>query len=99
MNVFVVDDTKNIRMLLTKCLEMDGYTVRVAGDGRTAVEMLTREQFDLAFLDIKMPQFSGTEVLRQIREMGIRTPVIIITAYATVKDAVECANLGAVAYL
>lgn len=99
MKILVVDDTKNIRLLLTKCLEMEGYTVETAGDGRTAMEMLTRGQYDLAFLDIKMPQFSGTEVLRRIREMGIWIPVIIITAYATVKNAVECTNLGAVAYL
>lgn len=99
MKILVVDDTKNIRILLTKCLEMDGYAVETAGDGRTAVEMLTRGQYDLIFLDIKMPQFSGTEVLRKIREMGIWIPVIIITAYATVKNAVECTNLGAVAYL
>lgn len=99
MNVLVVDDTKNIRMLLTKCLRMEGYTVKAADDGRTAVEMLAGERFDLAFLDIKMPRFSGTEVLKKIREMGISTPVIIITAYATVKNAVECTNLGAVAYL
>ena len=99
MNVLVVDDTKNIRMLLTKCLEMEGYNVEVASDGKTALELFTKEQFDLAFLDIKMPQFSGTEVLKKIREMGIYTPIIIITAYATVKNAIECTNLGAVAYL
>lgn len=99
MNILVVDDTKNIRLLLTKCLEMEGHSVKVASDGRTALDLFTKERFDLAFLDIKMPQFSGTEVLKKIREMGIYTPIIIITAYATVKNAVECTNLGAVAYL
>lgn len=99
MNVLVVDDTKNIRMLLTRCLEMEGYQVTVANDGKTALNLFTKEHFDFAFLDIKMPQFSGTEVLKKIREMGVNTPVIIITAYATVRNAVECTNLGAVAYL
>lgn len=99
MKVLIVDDTKNIRMLLLRCLEMEGYDVQTAGDGKTALELFTKERFDLAFLDIKMPHFSGTEVLKRIREMGIRTPVIIITAYATVKNAVECTNLGSVAYL
>lgn len=99
MRVLVVDDTKNIRLLLKKCLEMEGCTVEAVEDGRTALELLTGERFDLAFLDIKMPRFSGTEVLKKIREMGISTPVIIITAYATVRNAVECTNLGAVAYL
>lgn len=97
--VLIVDDTKNIRVLLTKCLEMEGYEVKIANDGQKAVEMFLAESFDLAFLDIKMPHYSGTEGLKQIREKGITTPVIIITAYATVKNAVECTQMGAVAYL
>lgn len=99
MNVLVVDDTKNIRTLLTKCLELEGYNVKTADDGRCALTMIEKERFDLAFLDIKMPLLSGTEVLRRMREMGVNTPVIIITAYATVKNAVDCTQLGAVAYL
>jgi len=50
-------------------------------------------------LDIRMPEMNGTEVLKIIREMGVRCPVIIMTAYATVKNAVDCTRLGAVAYL
>jgi two-component system, OmpR family, response regulator len=99
MNVLIVDDTKNIRTLLTKCLELEGYNVKTADDGRSALGMIEKERFDLAFLDIKMPLLSGTEVLRRMRDMGINTPVIIITAYATVKNAVDCTQLGAVAYL
>ena len=99
MNVLVVDDTKNIRLLLIKCLEMEGCHVKTADDGKSALSMLETERFDLVFLDIKMPMLSGTEVLRRMREMGVNTPVIIITAYATVKNAVDCTQLGAVAYL
>lgn len=97
--VLVVDDTKNIRMILTKCLELEGYEVKAASDGKQALEMFTTYSFDLAFLDIKLPEIRGTEVLKRIRELGIMTPVIIITAYATVKNAVDCTNLGAVAYV
>jgi two-component system, OmpR family, response regulator len=97
--VLVVDDTKNIRMVLTKCLELEGYEVMTACDGKQALEMLTSQTFDLAFLDIKLPEMRGTEVLRRIRERGIKTPVIIITAYATVKNAVDCTNMGTVAYV
>lgn len=97
--VLVVDDTKNIRMILTKCLELEGYEVMTASDGKQALEMFTAYSFDLAFLDIKLPEIRGTEVLKRIREMGIKTPVIIITAYATVKNAVDCTNMGAVAYI
>lgn len=97
--VLVVDDTKNIRMILTKCLELEGYEVLTASDGKQALEMFMSHTFDLAFLDIKLPEIRGTEVLKRIRGLGIKTPVIIITAYATVKNAVDCTNLGAVAYI
>lgn len=97
--VLVVDDTKSIRLLLTKCLEIEGYKVQSADNGREGLEMLCGNRFDLVFLDIKLPEISGTEVLRQIRARGVATPVIIITAYPTVKNAVECTQLGAITYL
>lgn len=99
IKVLVADDTKNIRILLMKCLQLEGYEVQTAKDGGEALEALLHGAFDLAFLDIKMPLFSGTEVLKKAREMGICTSIIIITAYATVKNAVECTQMGAVAYL
>lgn len=95
----VVDDTKNIRNLLTTCLELEGYTVEAAADGKHAIEILLHEPFDLVFLDIKLPEISGTEVLRTIRAAGVQVPVIIMTAFATVKNAVDCTRLGAVAYM
>lgn len=95
----VADDTKSIRSLLSTCLELEGMEVITAGDGEQALRLFKDEKPELAFLDIKMPRVSGTEVLREIRELGITTPVIIMTAFATVKNAVECTRLGAVAYL
>ena len=98
-NILIVDDAKSIRMLLAKCLELNGFSVAMAEDGKTALEMLLQGQFDLAFLDIKLPVVSGTEVLRRIRERGLQIPVVIITAFGNVKNAVECTRLGAVAYI
>lgn len=97
--VIVIDDTKNIRNLLTTCLQINGYKVSTASSGEEALNLFLKERFDLAFLDIKMPEVSGTEVLRRIRLMGLDLPVVIMTAFATVKNAVECTRLGAVAYL
>ena len=99
--VLVVDDTKNIRMLLTTCLELKDYKVLTAEDGKSAIEILKVENngIDIIFLDIRMPEMNGTEVFKIIREMGVKCPVIIMTAYATVKNAVDCTRLGAVAYL
>lgn len=95
----VVDDTKNIRNLLTTCLEIEGYDVITAKDGDEAISIFKNQEFDIIFLDIKMPGKSGTEVLRKIRGEGNESPVIIMTAFATVKNAVDCTKLGAVTYL
>lgn len=95
----VVDDTKNIRKLLKTSLELNEYIVTEALNGVEALEILSKEPFDLIFLDIKMPTLSGTEVLKKIREDGIFSTVIIMTAFPTVKNAVDCTKLGAVEYL
>ena len=97
--VLIIDDTKNIRLMLSKCLELEGYSVDMAIDGKQGLEMLLNKTYDLAFLDIKLPEIRGTEVLRRVKSQGIKTPIIVITAYATVSNAVECTNLGAVAYV
>ncbi len=95
----VVDDTKNIRKLLKTSLELNEYIVTEAINGVDALEILSKESFDLIFLDVKMPTLSGTEVLKRIREDGIFSTVIIMTAFPTVKNAVDCTKLGAVEYL
>lgn len=95
----VVDDTKNIRALLTTCLEINGYEVTVARDGFEALEIFKTITFDIAFIDIKLPELSGTKVLKRIRLKGINIPVVIMTAYASVKNAIECTKLGVVSYL
>ena len=88
-------------MLLTTCLEIKGYKVLTAEDGKSAIDIIKAEKnsIDVIFLDIRMPEMNGTEVLKIIRDMGVKCPVIIMTAYATVKNAVDCTKLGAVAYL
>lgn len=98
-SVLVIDDTKNIRILLTQCLKFEGYDVATANNGATALQLVAEKNFDLIFLDVRMPELSGTEVLRQMRQLGVITPVVMITAFGTVKNAVECTQLGAVAYL
>ena len=95
----VADDTKNIRLMLSKYLELEGYQVFCAENGRQALSLLLETNFDLVLLDIKMPELSGTEVLRQLQQAGKKSTVIVMTAYGTIKNAVETTNLGAVAYL
>ena len=90
--VLVIDDTKNIRILLSTCLELRGYEVITADNGLEALNIInnTNEAIDLIFLDIRMPGISGTEVLKNIKEARMSCPVVIMTAFATVKNAIEC---------
>lgn len=99
--VLVIDDTKNIRILLSTCLELRGYDVITAANGIEALKVIqdNRVNIDLIFLDIRMPGISGTEVLKVIKNSRSNCPVIIMTAFATVKNAIECTKLGAVVYL
>lgn len=99
--VLVIDDTKNIRNLLSTCLEIRGYTVITADNGVEALRIVKNKDIDinLIFLDIRMPGISGTEILKSIKEERENCPVIIMTAFATVKNAIECTKLGALVYL
>lgn len=99
MKALVVDDTKNIRRLLKTCLELNNYEVDDCASGIEALEKLEYNLYELIFLDVKMPGMSGTELLKQIRAKGIDSKVIMITAFATVKNAIECTRLGVVEYL
>ena len=95
----IVDDTKNIRILLSHCLKDSGFSVHCASNGSEALELISIIDFDIAFIDIKMPIMSGTALLEQIRTDGYTFNIVIMTAFATIKNAVTTTKLGAVAYL
>ncbi|MDF2673404.1 MAG: sigma-54-dependent transcriptional response regulator [Clostridiales bacterium] len=97
--ILVIDDTKNIKMLIGKALASEGYGVDTAESGQEGIELFKTQSYDLVLLDIRMPNMSGTEVLRVIKDIDEAVPVAIITAFPTVKNAVECIKLGAVDYL
>lgn len=99
--VLVIDDTKNIRNLLSTCLEIRGYSAITADNGVEALKIIRNKdiEIDLVFLDIRMPGISGTEILKIIKDERVNCPVIIMTAFATVKNAIECTKLGALIYL
>jgi DNA-binding NtrC family response regulator len=95
----IVDDTKNIRILLSHCLNDSGFTVHCASNGIEALELIATIDFDIAFIDIKMPTMSGTALLEQIIKYGHSFHIVIMTAFATIKNAVTTTKLGAKAYL
>ncbi|GIW47768.1 MAG: acetoacetate metabolism regulatory protein AtoC [Deltaproteobacteria bacterium] len=97
--ILIADDEESIRWVLGNCLEKAGYKVEYAEDGTQALERIASDNFSLIILDIRMPDTNGLEVMRQIRSAGIDTPVIIITAQNTVKNAIDAMKEGAYDYL
>jgi CheY-like chemotaxis protein len=97
--VLVADDSETILLLLRTRLEMEGYEVATAADGQEAVEALDGAgpdgQPDLILLDAMMPRMSGLDVLRQLRDEGSETPVLIVSAHREVETLNEAENLGA----
>lgn len=99
MRVLVVDDEKNIRRTFSLALESMEHEVSTAASGREAVEQLKQASFDVAFLDLKLSQESGLDVLEEIVRVSPQTFVIIVTAYASVETAVEAMRRRAFDYL
>jgi DNA-binding response OmpR family regulator len=81
MKILVVDDDPAIRMLYKEELEEEGYEVIVASSGKEALELFEKEMPDLVTLDILMPDMDGIQVLRKMKEMRPRLPIIMSTAY------------------
>lgn len=97
--VLIVDDEKNIRLMLRHCLEGNDYIVESAVNGEDALDKLKEEEYDLVLLDMKLPGMSGMEVLRWINFNSNNTAVIMITAFGTIESAVEAMKMGAFDYL
>jgi two-component system, NtrC family, response regulator AlgB len=99
MRVLVVDDEKNIRRTFSLALESMNHEVFTAATGKEAIDRLKRASFDVAFLDLKLSQESGLDVLEGIVRASPQTFVVIITAYASVETAVEAMRRRAFDYL
>ena len=97
--LLIVDDEKLVREFLSETLSQAGYAVRTAENGEAALKEIADREFDLIFTDVKMPQLSGIELLKAVRQSSPFTSVVVITAYGTVADAVEAMKLGAFDYL
>ncbi|MDH5683113.1 MAG: sigma-54 dependent transcriptional regulator [candidate division WOR-3 bacterium] len=98
-SILLIEDEKNQRILLKKLLEKENYMVAEAENGKAAIEMFTDEDFDLVLLDQRLPDITGIDVLKNLKGLNPITPVIILTAYANVKDAVNAMKEGAFHYL
>lgn len=97
--ILVVDDELSMREFLKILLEKEGHTTATASDGREALDMFTKEAFDLVISDIRMPETGGLFLLEKIKEKDNNIPVILITAYASPEDAVLAMKNGAYDYI
>ncbi|HPL13750.1 MAG TPA: sigma-54 dependent transcriptional regulator [Candidatus Aminicenantes bacterium] len=97
--ILIVDDERSILELLSVILKKEGYAVLVNPGTPSIYEDIEQKEFDLVISDIKMPQVDGMEVLRRVKAEKPTVPVIMITAYASVKQAVEALRLGAMDYI
>jgi two-component system response regulator AtoC len=96
--ILVVDDKENVRALLARILG-EAHDITEAEDGQRAVSLLASRVFDVVLTDLRMPGADGFEVLRVVRSQAPDTEVILMTAYATVQDAVTAMKQGAFDYL
>ncbi|MDX2167445.1 MAG: response regulator, partial [Deltaproteobacteria bacterium] len=97
--ILVADDEDSVRWVLVKALEGAGHTVVQASGGRDALERLREQPFDLAFVDLRMPDTDGLSVLGAAREAGLTLPVVIVTAQNTMDNAIEAMKRGAYDYI
>ena len=96
--LLVVDDKDNMLKLLAKILG-EKYDVALAGHGAEALSLISGHDFDVVLTDIRMPEADGFQVLKAVKETAPLTEVVLMTAYATVQDAVEAIKQGAYDYL
>lgn len=95
-NIMAVDDEETILKLYQKILSEEGHKVVLAASGKEAMDILEHKTFDLIFLDLKLPDMDGIEILKRIREKMEWTPVIIVTANPSLETSIEAIRVGGV---
>lgn len=99
MKILVVDDDKNMRDSVKRLLEIEGMDVTCTGNGLSAQRILEHSVFAAAVVDLKMPGLNGLELLKWIQHEGLRIPVVMISAYGEIDDAVNALKSGAADYI
>jgi DNA-binding NtrC family response regulator len=99
VRILVIDDDENIRSVLTAILEDEGYTVETADTAKKGIEKSEKEFYNLALIDVRLPDMEGTELLAKIRETKPKMRKIIVTGYPTLQNAVAAVNKGADAFI
>ena len=97
--ILVIDDEKSILELLSVVFTKEGYSVKTALSAVKALELIEKEDFSLIITDIKLPEKSGIDILKFVKEKKPKIPVVMITAFGTIKQTVEAFKLGALDYV
>jgi two-component system response regulator FlrC len=97
--ILIVDDDPQLRKVLSEALARSGFAVQTASGGREALELLERQRFGVVITDVKMPDTCGMEVLKAVKQRTPQLPVIAMTGYGSVANAVEAMQNGACDYL
>ena len=97
--ILLIDDDESIRKAVSKALEKAGYRVETAENGTQAIEKAQANFYNLALIDIRLPDMEGTKLLTMIKDTTPRMVKIILTGYPALQNAIEAVNKGADAYL
>ena len=97
--ILIIDDEKNIREGLGAALEMEGYKIALASDGKAGLERLVKGDIDLVITDLRMPEVSGEQVLAKVAAENPGVPVIVLTGHGSIDSAVDAMRNGAYDFL
>jgi len=98
-NLLIIDDENNLRQVMSRILELEGYTVWQAPDIRHGLRVLDKEDIALVISDVRLPDGNGIELLEKIKTKYPYTEVVVITAYGTISDGVKAIKAGAFDYI
>ncbi|MDQ7860395.1 response regulator [Peribacillus frigoritolerans] len=100
VHLLVVDDEKEVGTFLSRLFTMKGYLVQVVNSGKEFHEIdWNQQRFDVAMIDLKLPDCDGLSLLQHLKQLQPRCKVLIMTGYSTVKTAVDAMKLGASDYM
>jgi two-component system copper resistance phosphate regulon response regulator CusR len=99
IKILIVEDERKLARVIGRQLSRAGYKVDLVYDGQTAIESIMSNEYQLIILDLNLPVKSGIEVLNEIRMQSYQNPILVISARETVKDKVDCLEIGADDYI
>lgn len=98
-HILIIDDEKGLRLGTQRLLEDEGYLVSVAGNGEEGIKLGTTQEYDIAVIDLRMPDIDGLEVLKEIKRVHPNTVCFIATAFASYETAIQATRIGAYGYI